>query len=62
MSAVRLIGRSDTLATQLFEVRRAVVDDAGAPVAPRLGLKLVATTLVSAILFAGLYAYAAYEG
>jgi predicted secreted protein len=36
--------------------------DAGAPVATHLGLKLLATTLVSAVLFAGLYAFVAYEG
>ena len=36
--------------------------DAGAPVAPHLALKALATTLVSAVLFAALYAYAAYEG
>ena len=36
--------------------------DRGAPVAPRLGLKLLATTLISAVIFAALYAYSAYEG
>jgi len=36
--------------------------DAGAPVAPRLALKALATTLVSGVLFAAIYAYAAYEG
>ena len=35
--------------------------DAGAPVAPRLALKALATTLISAALFAALYAYVAYE-
>jgi predicted secreted protein len=36
--------------------------DPGAPVAPRIGLKLLATTVVSAILFAAVYAFAVYEG
>jgi len=36
--------------------------DAGAPVAPRIGLKLLATTAVSAILFAAVYAFVVYEG
>ena len=36
--------------------------DAGAPVAPRFALKALATTLVSGVLFAAIYAYAAYEG
>lgn len=31
--------------------------DPGAPVAPKLAMKAVVTTIVSAILFAGLYAY-----
>ncbi len=31
--------------------------DPGAPVAPRLLIKAVVTTIVAAILFAGLYAY-----
>ncbi len=31
--------------------------DPGAPVAPKLAMKAVITTIVSAILFAGLYAY-----
>ena len=35
--------------------------DAGAPVAPRLALKALATTLISGVLFAALYAYVAYE-
>ena len=35
--------------------------DAGAPVAPRIGVKLLATTLVSAILFVAVYAFVAYE-
>lgn len=35
--------------------------DAGAPVAPRLAMKALATTLVSAVLFALLYAFVAYE-
>ncbi len=34
--------------------------DAGAPVAPHIGLKLLATTLLSALLFVGLYAYVVY--
>ena len=36
--------------------------DAGAPVAPHMGAKLLATTLVSAVLFAGVYALVVYEG
>ena len=36
--------------------------DAGAPVAPHMGAKLLATTIVSAVLFVPLYAYLAYEG
>jgi predicted secreted protein len=36
--------------------------DAGAPLAPRLALKALATTLISAVLFAALYAFAVYEG
>ena len=35
--------------------------DPGAPVAPRLAVKALATTIISAIVFAGLYAYVAYE-
>ncbi len=36
--------------------------DAGAPVTPHIGLKLMATTVVSAIVFAAVYAFAVYEG
>lgn len=36
--------------------------DAGAPVAPRIALKLLATTVVSAVLFAALDVYVAYAG
>jgi predicted secreted protein len=36
--------------------------DAGAPLAPRLAMKALATTIVSGVLFAALYAFAAYEG
>jgi predicted secreted protein len=36
--------------------------DAGAPLAPRLAMKALATTLVSGVLFAALYAFVAYEG
>ena len=36
--------------------------DAGAPVAPHLALKALATTLISAVLFAAIYVYVAYEG
>ena len=36
--------------------------DPGAPIAPRLAVKALATTLISAVVFAALYAYAAYEG
>jgi len=35
--------------------------DAGAPMAPRIALKVLATTLISGVLFAALYAYVAYE-
>jgi len=34
--------------------------DAGAPVKPHLALKALATTLISGVLFAALYAYAVY--
>jgi predicted secreted protein len=34
--------------------------DPGAPVAPRLLIKAVATTIVSSILFAGLWVYMEY--
>ena len=34
--------------------------DPGAPVKPHLALKALATTLVSGVLFAALYAYVAY--
>jgi predicted secreted protein len=36
--------------------------DAGAPLAPRLAMKALATTIVSGVLFAALYAFVAYEG
>jgi len=36
--------------------------DPGAPVAPRLMLKAIVTTGVSAVLFAGLYAYVQWMG
>jgi predicted secreted protein len=36
--------------------------DAGAPAAPRIGLKLLATTAISAVVFAGVYAFILYEG
>jgi predicted secreted protein len=36
--------------------------DPGAPVAPRMAIKLVATTVVAALVFAAIYAYIAYEG
>jgi predicted secreted protein len=35
--------------------------DAGAPIAPHLGRKALATTLISGALLAALYAYIAYE-
>ena len=35
--------------------------DAGSPVAIRMGLKLLATTGISAVLFAAIYAFIAYE-
>jgi predicted secreted protein len=36
--------------------------DPGAPVAPRMAIKLAATTVVAALVFAAIYAYIAYEG
>ena len=36
--------------------------DAGAPLAPRLAVKALATTIVSGVLFAALYAFVAHEG
>lgn len=36
--------------------------DAGAPVSTRLGWKMLATTAVSAVLFAAIYIFVAYEG
>jgi predicted secreted protein len=36
--------------------------DPGAPVAPRMAIKLAATTVVAALVFAAIYAYVAYEG
>jgi len=36
--------------------------DAGAPVAPRLGVKLMATTAITAVIFAAVYAFVAFEG
>jgi predicted secreted protein len=36
--------------------------DAGAPVAPRIGTKLVATTILTAVLFAVVYGFVAFEG
>jgi len=36
--------------------------DPGAPVAPKLLMKAAVTTLVSAVLFAGLMAYIAWQG
>lgn len=35
--------------------------DAGSPVVIRMGLKLLATTGISAVLFAAIYAFIAYE-
>jgi predicted secreted protein len=35
--------------------------EAGAPLAPRMGLKLIITTIVSAIVFAGVYGLIIYE-
>ena len=35
--------------------------DRGAPVAPRLALKALATTVISIIVFAAFYAFIAYE-
>jgi predicted secreted protein len=43
-------------------VERPAGTDAGAPVDPRIGVKLLATTVVSAVLFAAVYAFVAYEG
>jgi predicted secreted protein len=42
-------------------VERVAGTDAGAPVMAHLRWKLLATTIVSAVLFAGLYAFVAYE-
>jgi predicted secreted protein len=36
--------------------------DPGAPIAPKLAIKALATTLISFVVFAALYAYMAYEG
>jgi predicted secreted protein len=36
--------------------------DPGAPVAPRIAMKLAATTLLAALVSAAIYAYLAYEG
>jgi predicted secreted protein len=36
--------------------------DPGAPVAPRMAIKLAATTVLAALVFAAIYAYIAYEG
>jgi predicted secreted protein len=41
---------------------RPIGTDAGSPVVTRMGVKLLATTLISAVLFAGVYAFIAYEG
>jgi predicted secreted protein len=43
-------------------VERPAGADAGAPLAPHLALKALATTLISGVLFAALYTYAAYWG
>ena len=42
-------------------VDRPAGTDAGAPMLPRLGLKALATTLISAALFAAIYAYVVFE-
>jgi predicted secreted protein len=43
-------------------VDRPVGTDAGAPVAPRIGVKLLVTTVVAAVVFAAVYAFMAFEG
>jgi predicted secreted protein len=43
-------------------VDRPTGTDAGAPVAPRIGVKLLATTVLAAIVFAVVYAFIAFEG
>jgi predicted secreted protein len=42
-------------------VERPAGAEAGAPVAPHLALKALATTLISGVLFAALYVYVLYE-
>ena len=46
--------------SQHEEPTRTPGTDPGAPVAPRLGLKALVTTLISAVLFAGLLVYLKY--
>ena len=43
-------------------IARTAGADAGAPAQPHMGLKVLATTIVSAVIFAGVYALIAYEG
>ena len=43
-------------------VERPAGTDPGAPVAFRIGKKLLVTTAVSAVVFAAIYAFVAYEG
>jgi len=44
------------------DVKIAAGSDKGAPVAPHLGLKLLITTLVAAVVFAAIDAYVILEG
>ena len=48
--------------SQHEEPDRHLGTDPGAPVAPRLLVKAVATTLISAVVWAGLMAYIAWTG
>ena len=41
---------------------RPIGTEAGAPIAPRLGVKFLATTIIAAVVFAGVYVFIAYEG
>jgi predicted secreted protein len=40
---------------------RPIGTDAGAPIATRMGMKLIATTVIAAVIFAAVYALIAYE-
>jgi predicted secreted protein len=43
-------------------VDRPLGTDAGAPTAPRMRVKLLATTVLATIVFAAIYAFIAFEG